>query len=132
MRGDIGEKVAYLKGLSDGLDVAKDTGIGRLVMGMLEVLEVVAREVYGPDDDLFDEPVYFKVECSGCGENVFFEDTLIEDDFAVEVACPNCEQTVYRWGEPASDRRVGAAGREATHRHYPSVTETTATSASPP
>ena len=40
----MGEKVAYLKGLAEGLGVNADTDQGKLMLAMIDVLEAFAQE----------------------------------------------------------------------------------------
>lgn len=117
--GNIKEKVAYLHGLTRGLNVNGQSAEGKLLLNMVDVLGDMAEEidclqvgqedlenyVETIDDDLTDleEEVYediedldlVEVECPNCHETVAFESDLIDDDDAIEVTCPNCGETVY-------------------------------------
>ena len=42
---DIGEKVAYLKGLAEGLEISSDSKNGKIIKGILDVLEDIAGAV---------------------------------------------------------------------------------------
>ena len=111
----ISEKVAYLKGLAEGLnlDVEKSKE-GKLISVMIGILEEVGlsiedleenalalgEEIDVLSDDLADvEPVvfdeeeeddedYFEVECPNCEEPIIIDDEALA---AGEVQCPNCE-----------------------------------------
>ena len=110
------EKVAYLKGLTEGLKLNENedsTKIFKAIMDVLEdmaltvsdiddELELVCDQLDAVDDDLsaVEEIVYddddcccdcdddmFEVECPACGETVYFEDSALDEDF---VNCPAC------------------------------------------
>ena len=112
------EKVAYLHGLAQGLDVNEETKEGKLMLNMLNVLDGLADEfdevyevqeelaeyVESIDEDLnsLEEDFYddvdedmVEVECPECHEIVTFAQDVLEDDDAVEVTCPSCGSVVY-------------------------------------
>ena len=72
----ISEKVAYLKGLAEGLnlDVEKSKE-GKLISVMIGILEE-------------DEDDYFEVECPNCEEPIVIDDKALAEG---EVECPNCQ-----------------------------------------
>ena len=104
----ISEKVAYLKGLAEGLnlDVEKSKE-GKLISVMIGILEEVGLSiedleenalalgeddladvesvVYGEDED---EDDYFEVECPNCEEPIVIDDKALAEG---EVECPNCQ-----------------------------------------
>ncbi len=113
----ISEKVAYLKGLAEGLnlDVEKSKE-GKLISVMIGILEELAMSVEDLEenalnlgeeidvlsDDLadveevvFDEDEdggdfdddWFQVECPSCGEELVIDDEALAEG---EVACPSC------------------------------------------
>ena len=105
----ISEKVAYLKGLAEGLDLdTTKSKEGKLISVMIGILEEVAmsiedleentvalgEEIDAISDDLSDvEEVVFEDEdeddiCGCCCDN---DDDDLEDDF-FEVECPNCSE----------------------------------------
>lgn len=113
-------KVAYLHGLSNGLDIGAESKEGKLLQGIIEVLDEFADSVGSLeetqeemedyldsiDEDLFhledeiyeDEDDYDKfveVECPGCEETVCFDAGILDDEDIVEVTCPNCNQVVF-------------------------------------
>ena len=111
----ISEKVAYLKGLAEGLNLdTEKSKEGKLISVMIGILEEVAmsiedleenslalgEEIDALSDDLSDvedvvydeeeDDDFFEVECPECGESLFID----EDDLAEGlVQCPNCEST---------------------------------------
>ncbi|AQS58489.1 CD1247 N-terminal domain-containing protein [Desulforamulus ferrireducens] len=114
-------KVAYLQGLSDGMDLPSDSKEGRLLNGIIDVLQDFAEQLEGLeeaqeqledyvetiDEDLYnleedlndceccDDEDYMEVECPGCGETVMFHSDILEDDDIIEVTCPNCDEVVF-------------------------------------
>lgn len=115
------ERVAYLHGLTKGLDVNEKTPEGKAILHIIDVLEDIADdvecihkeqeelEVYveSIDEDLNDleEDFYdgcdggsqdfVDVECPVCHEDVSFEEDLLHDENNVEVSCPHCGSVVY-------------------------------------
>lgn len=114
----ISEKVAYLKGLAEGLDLdAEKSKEGKLISVMIGILEEVAldledlqevtdelgEEVDAISDDLsdveevvFDEDYedddedFFEVECPTCGAEIDIDESILE---AGTVECPSCGDT---------------------------------------
>ena len=117
------EKVAYLKGLMEGLKLDENSNEGKLFAAIVDVLDEMAAEVEGLsgeveelgdgldvvsddladleeivydeydddddedyDDDDDDEPVY-ATTCPECEEQIFFDETYLEDG---QIVCPNC------------------------------------------
>ncbi len=109
------ERVAYVKGLAEGLDLAAESKEGKILKAIIEVLEDMAYEisdlgdeigeveeqvdmidddldtlegiVYEDDEEDEDPGELYEVECPSCGETV----CLDEDDLAQgEIECPSC------------------------------------------
>lgn len=117
--GNIKERVAYLQGLTQGLNVSNQSAEGKLLINIIDVLDDMAEEftniqmvqddletyVESMDEDLTDleEEVYedvdgeelVEVQCPSCHETVSFDASLLEDDEDLEVSCPHCGDTVY-------------------------------------
>lgn len=92
----ISEKVAYLDGLADGMELSADDKYGKLFRGILEALHTVAEQIDDHDEymeDLSDsiDDLYDEIELI---DEVIFEDEDEEDDF-MEVTCPECGETIY-------------------------------------
>ena len=108
----LSERVSYLKGMSDGLGISEQTGEGKLLKAILEVLEEFADEVemlettqdeitetladildedeYDDDDD--EELDHFEVECDSCGNKVIIDDEMLDSD--QDIKCPNCGEII--------------------------------------
>lgn len=111
------EKVAYLKGLAEGLGVDKETKEGRILDSVIDILEDLAHDIEDLEenawelgeaidqvsDDLADiEDIVYDVdddedeeddedECCGCCCDEEDED---EEPVFYEVTCPACENTI--------------------------------------
>ena len=119
----ISEKIAYLKGLMEGMNVDTESNEGKLFAAVVDVLDEIALEVedltdevmelgdgldvisddlsdvedivydeWDDDDDDDDdeddeEEECYATTCPECGEEIFFDDTMLEDG---EIICPNC------------------------------------------
>ena len=111
----ISEKVAYLKGLAEGLNLdTEKSKEGKLISVMIGILEELAMSVEDLEenalnlgeeidvlsDDLADveEAVFdedgedydddwFEVECPSCGADIMVDDEALADG---EVECPSC------------------------------------------
>lgn len=115
----ISEKVAYLKGLADGLSIdTEKSKEGKLINEIIGILEEVGYSiedledttallgeeidaisddlsdveeiVYDEDDDEDDEDDFFTVECPTCGKELIIDDEVLEEGV---VQCPGCADT---------------------------------------
>ncbi len=94
------EKVAYLKGLVEGLDFDKDDKETKVINAVLDVLEDLALTVSDLDDEmeLVTEQLDAVDEDLADLEEVFYEecdDCCDCDDEMYEVECPNCGEMIY-------------------------------------
>ena len=114
----ISEKVAYLKGLAEGLELdTEKSKEGKLISVMIGILEEMAmsiedleendldlgEEIDVLSDDLadveavvFDEDYdedededFFEVECPNCEEPLFINDEVLAEGM---IECPNCQE----------------------------------------
>ena len=101
---EITEKVAYLKGLAEGMELDTEKKEGKLLAAIIDVLDDIALEiadmkdaVFGEDDE-DEEDVYeyeepeededcYATTCPTCEETIYFDESVLEDG---EVICPNC------------------------------------------
>ena len=124
---EINEKVAYLKGLMEGMDLDTTKKEGKLYAAILDILEEIAFELeenqdqvdevmdgldavsddledvedvlFDEDeeedeaeddyyeDDLDDDEDCYATTCPTCEEEIFFDESILEDG---EIICPNC------------------------------------------
>ena len=111
----ISEKIAYLKGLMEGMNVDTESNEGKLFAAVVDVLDEIALEVedltdevmelgdgldvisddlsdvedivYDDEDEEDEEEECYATTCPECEEEIFFDDTMLEDG---EIICPNC------------------------------------------
>lgn len=110
---DIKQKVSYLKGLMEGMDIKKDSKDGKIFGAIVSILEEMADEIYelqdiqeemgeyldSMDEDLTDLEDDFYEEGGCCGHDHDDDDDDEDEDFDpdedyVEVVCPDCGDTV--------------------------------------
>ena len=112
---DITERVAYLKGLAEGMELNTDKREGKLLSAMIDVLEDIALEledireeqaeladgldavsddledvedaVFEDEDEDEDAEDCYATTCPTCGETIYFDESILDDG---EVLCPNC------------------------------------------
>ena len=112
---EISEKVAYLKGLAEGLALDTESKEGKLIAAIIDVLDDMSEKFVDLEDELCDvedgldavsddledvEDVVFDeydeedddedcyaTTCPTCEETIYFDESILEDG---EVICPNC------------------------------------------
>ena len=107
---EITEKVAYLKGLADGLGLDAESKEGKVLLAMIDVLDDIALEIEdlkdaqdeladGLDavsDDLEDvEDVVFGEDDYDDYDEDEDEDEDEESEDCYATTCPNCEEVIY-------------------------------------
>ena len=100
---EITEKVAYLKGLAEGLALdTEKSKEGKLIAAIIDVLDDMALEMADMQDEQCDledgldavSEVLADVE-SLVYEELDDEDEDDEDEDCYETTCPNCEEAIY-------------------------------------
>ena len=106
---EISEKVAYLKGLAEGMELDTEKKEGKLLAAIIDVLDDIALELQdikdeqaelseGLDavsDDLEDvEDIVFD-DYDEDDDDEYEEDELDEDEDCYATTCPTCEETIY-------------------------------------
>ena len=96
----IGERVAYLNGLMEGLSIGEDTPEQKMLVKIVEVLEDMAEAIDELDDAIVevDDRVMDMDEDLSLVEDLLFdelEDEDYEEDDFLEIVCPNCQETIY-------------------------------------
>ena len=107
---EILEKVAYMKGLAEGLGMDGKSKEGKLLKVMMDILDEQSDLEEGLDavsDDLSDVETFiyeleggedgeeeddedgevYQTTCPNCDEEIFFDETILADG---SVLCPNC------------------------------------------
>ena len=109
---EITEKVAYLKGLAEGMELDTEKKVGKLLSAIIDVLDDIALELEdvkdeqseladGLDavsDDLEDvENVVFDEWDDGDEDDggEYYYDDLDEEEECYATTCPTCEETIY-------------------------------------
>ena len=105
---DICEKIAYIKGLAEGLSLDESTKEGKILAAIIDLLGDITEEICDIEDgcdelmeqiDAVDEDlasledfIYEDDEC-GCGCDDC--DCDCEDDEVYEIECPACNDVIY-------------------------------------
>lgn len=128
---DLRQRVAYLKGLAEGLDMDEESKEGRLFGQIIDLLdsmtmvvenlesdyeelydyvEAVDQDLTDMERDFYEEPFEegeelegFTLECPDCQEIVFIDEEAVEDE-DLEVLCPNCHRVVFVQDEAWEER----------------------------
>lgn len=104
----LGEKVSYLKGLMEGLDLDENTKEGKVIAVMADILQDMALSAEDMQDQIDEivEVVDTIDEDLGMVERDFYEldddcccddddcDCCDDDDELYEVVCPSCGDTI--------------------------------------
>ena len=106
---EIIEKVTYLKGLAEGMELDTGKKEGKLLAAIIDLLEDIALEIEDIEDeqaelsdgldavsdDLEDvEDLVFE-DWDEDDEDEYEEDELDEDEDCYATTCPTCEETIY-------------------------------------
>ncbi len=127
----ISERVAFIKGLAEGMKIDETTNEGKLFTAIIDVLDDIAlaiedveeiqdemsEQVDGIDEDLAelektvydeDEEIEFEeIECPYCGEEIEVDLDLIDED-AEAIECPHCHQKIeLEWDCDCEDDECG-------------------------
>ena len=111
------ERVAYVKGLAEGMELDASSKEGKILKAIIDVLEDMAYEISDLGDeigeveeqvDMIDDDldtlegiVYedeeddeddedgelYEVECPSCGDTIYLDEEMLADG---EIDCPNC------------------------------------------
>ena len=124
---DLMQKVAYLQGLADGLNLGESKE-GKVISEVLvlmeemidymsflkeeqeeleDYMESIDSDLADLEDDLFDdedeyddeEDDFVEIECPNCHEEVCFDSEILFDDDLIEVTCPVCDTVVFVNGD---------------------------------
>ncbi len=102
------ERVSYLRGLVDGLQITEETGEGKLLVKVVDVLEEFAdavNELAEIHDELDEYVECIDEDLADVEDEVFeglYDDDDYDDDYYydddedyIEVECPHCGHTVF-------------------------------------
>ncbi len=127
----ISERVAFIKGLAEGMKIEDTTNEGKLLTAIIDVLDDIAlaiddveeiqdemsEQVDGIDEDLAelekvvyedeDDIEFEEIECPYCGEEIEVDLDLIDED-AEAIECPHCHQKIeLEWDCDCEDDECG-------------------------
>ncbi len=115
------EKMAYIGGLAEGLDIDETTKEGKLLMAIVEAIADIADEIeeieemqdemalqldevdedldaiegiiYDDEDEFDEEDDEFGIECPHCGDMIYLDmETLA--DCGDKITCPGCNEEI--------------------------------------
>lgn len=118
----IKERVAYLKGLAEGMQIGDSTNEGKLLKAMIEVMDDIAlamddveevQEQLGEqidnidedlaeiervlfdeeDDEDYDDDVIAEIDCPHCHETIELSEDMLDDE-AESFGCPHCNNDI--------------------------------------
>ncbi len=110
----INERVAYLRGLTEGMKIDDATNEGKLIVKIIDVLDDVAEAIdeleiaqsemdeylENMDEDLNEveealfgeeDELLIEIECPHCHEIIFFDEDMLDVE---EFVCPNCNKAI--------------------------------------
>lgn len=99
--GYVKERVAYLKGLAEGMKIDQSTNEGRLFKEVIEVLEDISNSMADMEEvqEHLEDQVDAIDEDLGEIERLLYDDydcdcECEDDDFIAEIQCPHCNEIV--------------------------------------
>lgn len=92
------KKVAYLKGLCEGMKIDETTNEGKLLLNIIDVLEDFASEIMAindTDDELQEQINEIDNDLAFVEDYLFEDDEYDDIDFGVEdIDCPYCGESI--------------------------------------
>ncbi len=100
---DICEKISYIKGLTEGLDLDVNTKEGKIISAIIDLLGDITEEICEIEEGLDEltEQIDAVDEDLSSVEDIIYDDDCCDgdcdccDDEVYEVECPNCHDTIY-------------------------------------
>ena len=111
MNMDIGEKMSYIAGLAEGLDIDKSTKEGKLLTAIVEALGDIVDEIKAMSADMSDiEDLVDEIDedLGAVEEEIFMydddeddedDDYDYDDDDCYEITCEKCGDKIYLDGD---------------------------------
>ncbi len=109
---DICEKIAYIKGLAEGLDLSNDTKEGKILNAIIDLLGDITEEICDIEDgcdELMEQLDEVDEDLASLEEYVFedddddcdcdCDDCCDCDDEIYEIECPACNDVIYLDGD---------------------------------
>ena len=95
---EITEKVAYLKGLMEGMKIDTESNEGKVLAAMADILEDIGLELedlWNAQGELEDGLDVVSDDLEDVEDTVYGEDEADEDEDCYATTCPTCEETIY-------------------------------------
>ncbi len=96
------EKIAYIKGMMEGMQFEADTNESKLLRAIVDLLDDMTMDVTDLGDEVASVSEYVEElddDLADVEEYLYgddeYEDEDDEDDDFIEVDCPHCGETVY-------------------------------------
>ncbi|MCI9627210.1 MAG: hypothetical protein HFI90_10575 [Clostridia bacterium] len=104
----LSERIAYLRGLSEGMGIPGETNEGKMIEAIIDFLDDMVEEVQMSqdmqkefmeqmaealelEDDELDDIEYFDVTCNQCGEVFAVDEDMLQKE---TIQCPNCGEEI--------------------------------------
>lgn len=100
---DICEKISYIKGLTDGLELDTESKEGKVLAAIIDLLGDMTEEICEIEDGLDEitEQLDAVDEDLSTVEDIVYDDEdecdcdCCDDDELYEIECPECKDTIY-------------------------------------
>lgn len=109
----ISEKVSYLRGLIEGLDISKDSKEGKIYAAMLDIFDEIScsiDDINGEVDELYALTDEIDSDLGDVEEAVYTDSCCNEEDededIEYEVTCPECGEVIGIDDEISQDGEV--------------------------
>lgn len=112
------EKVSYLRGLCDGMEISEESKEGKLLSAIIDTLDEFAdaiveiaeeqeelseyvdsieEDLTEMEDEFYDEDEegleFVELKCPSCGEEIEVDEDLLYDE-EKDIVCPNCDEVI--------------------------------------
>jgi len=118
MARDLTEQVSYLQGLTEGLNINDGGPQGKIITGILDVLNEITAHIKELREDVFELSEYMdcidndlcelqeslldeadldhiEIECANCQEKLYFDADILNEEDTIEIICPRCNEVVF-------------------------------------
>ena len=138
--GYLSERISYIRGLADGLELGEDSKEAKVISAMIELLDDMAFSVeeleeqqelingdldemdeivgeledyvYGDECDCCNDMEFDDVTCPSCGAEIELDDDMISDD-CTYFTCPACHEKIdIDWGCDGDECDCGCHNEE--------------------
>ena len=112
MEMELTEKIAYIKGLMEGMNFNTETNEGKIITALVDIVDDMTHQVEEMNDDLddlYDEVDAISEDLGDVEDFVFEEDDEDEDEYEddlYEITCPNCGEVVCVDEEMINDENL--------------------------